>query len=1062
MNRVNNSDDQGVGRHCPKCNFLIEFSNDTICSQCKKLVGESNESIKATYQTTQVYEQTKEAAESQQDPNTLLFATLPIEKVNQPESEKTKQTPRLIWEKKASEPGASMGNYHRMELVAHWRFGSIYAAEHILLRNKVRLITLDSTNEENDCLKTWFLETAEVMARIDHQNIDEYVLDHGQIEGKAYVCISEQTHDSNQYLSDYATNPRLNEAKENLSIVLSSLVRGLNSLHSLGLLHGSINQKHIRQGKTPEAAVFCPFATGFPGENLVDQSGKISQNIRSCKRQDFRDLMVAYIQELQGEKPTPIPKLVNKKWLHKQFPAIAPKLADVLTKLRWIGTSTKDVQEILDKLGQISNSPLRKITWTERSYGVLTDFLTLFLFSVPVWLPALFVMGGIKTEYRLIPLIIAIVLISIPLIIWEPLFNSTIGKKGEYFLIDSNGGIPSSRRRLARSITRLASWFLLSAIPFGVILLIVGVKRSDENGGFEYYQSLSKLTYHSFLIGLAMVYAISLFLRGETFHDWITKTFWVTYRSSTKTSVLKHHISDVLGLKNKPVRSVSQLEHGPSVVEVDGITVGAIIGRGGMGVVYQGWDKRVKRPVAIKLISNTKSVTDEAIQRFRREAEIGSNLSHPNVAKVYSVGHLENHPYILLEYVDGETLNEIVKRYGPIPPVIAWQIIRQTANALQATTNLGIVHRDIKPANIMLTRQGIVKVMDFGVSSLSVDSAVMEEGGAVKSAVDRNHPLYEQEHLTRTGIVLGTPQYMSPEQIKGERVDCRSDIYSLGLTLYTLLSGKPAFEGANQESFLKQCTDMPPRLKLREFGSDQHRVLEKMLAKNKEDRYQNFNDVLVDLDLNEPEEAHFPDGRDRAAAFFIDMYVCVVIISYIDIISQPESFIRSIYNGSWSAFLLSALPVFLVKVLFCGLYFGFSNLRYGGTPGQQLFRLKVFPKNGHSLQPKKLVLRSCIQGFLVCLGYLFFNAFSQPFLDRDLGRPFFLRFIVHFPFVTVFAFFFFLLPLSTAVIFSAAAHYSRNDFRTLLDRLTGTRVVKTPRRKASFSLHGLFFRRSKK
>ena len=200
MNDNLNSDDHGKTKLCPKCNLAAESRDDALCQQCKQPLVDLIEPIEETYQTTQPYEQTKKPAESLQDTNTLLFATLPIEKVSQPESAKSRQTTKSIWEKNASFLGTSIGNYHRLEFVAAWRFGTIYSAEHVLLGNKVRLFVMDTTNEESIPLTSWFLETAAALAKVDHQHIDEYVLDYGQIDGKTFVCTSISTHNASNYL----------------------------------------------------------------------------------------------------------------------------------------------------------------------------------------------------------------------------------------------------------------------------------------------------------------------------------------------------------------------------------------------------------------------------------------------------------------------------------------------------------------------------------------------------------------------------------------------------------------------------------------------------------------------------------------------------------------------------------------------------------------------------------------------------------------------------------------------------------------------------------------------
>lgn len=219
------------------------------------------------------------------------------------------------------------------------------------------------------------------------------------------------------------------------------------------------------------------------------------------------------------------------------------------------------------------------------------------------------------------------------------------------------------------------------------------------------------------------------------------------------------------------------------------------LGHGGMGDVYLGEHVRTQRLCAVKVVARMQARDPEALGRFLREATNAGRISHHNVATVYDFGETaDGLVYLAMEYVDGEPLSRILEREGALPPVRAVEIARQVAEGVSAAHELGIVHRDLKPGNILIAqdRRGgdLVKVVDFGIARAPAD---------------------EQQNLTRTGIIIGTPEYMSPEQLIGDPVDGRSDIYSLGCILYQMLTGEQAFGGVTAQVITRRLTEKPPR-----------------------------------------------------------------------------------------------------------------------------------------------------------------------------------------------------------------------------------------------------------
>ena len=255
------------------------------------------------------------------------------------------------------------------------------------------------------------------------------------------------------------------------------------------------------------------------------------------------------------------------------------------------------------------------------------------------------------------------------------------------------------------------------------------------------------------------------------------------------------------------------------------------IGVGGMGEVYLAEQISLHRRVALKILRTDLAKNETSRRRFEAEARAVAQLNHPNIVQVYAVGTTRGVPYMALEYVDGRNLREYLARKGPPPLPQALSLMRQVASALQRASELGIIHRDIKPENILLTRKGEVKVADFGLSRMIGNNAVAN-------------------NLTQTGVTMGTPLYMSPEQVEGRPLDHRTDIYSFGVTCYHMLTGNPPFEGENAFSVALQhvqAEPMPIEAMRPDLPQEVCAVLEKMMAKNPDDRYATAGELLRDL-----------------------------------------------------------------------------------------------------------------------------------------------------------------------------------------------------------------------
>ncbi len=254
------------------------------------------------------------------------------------------------------------------------------------------------------------------------------------------------------------------------------------------------------------------------------------------------------------------------------------------------------------------------------------------------------------------------------------------------------------------------------------------------------------------------------------------------------------------------------------------------IGRGGMAEVYLARDRLLDRPVAIKILFPEFATDPAFVARFRREAQSAANLTHPNIVGVYDWGKERGTYYIVMEYVDGRTVSEVIRGDGPIEPKRAATLAADVAGALGFAHSKGVVHRDVKPGNILIANNGEVKVADFGIAWAMSASA--------------------EENLTQAGSVMGTATYFSPEQAQGKTVDPRSDIYSLGVVLYEMVSGGPPFTGDTPVAIAYKHVQepIPPlREKVTDLPLDYEAITNKALAKDIDRRYQQANDLRTDL-----------------------------------------------------------------------------------------------------------------------------------------------------------------------------------------------------------------------
>jgi serine/threonine-protein kinase len=263
-----------------------------------------------------------------------------------------------------------------------------------------------------------------------------------------------------------------------------------------------------------------------------------------------------------------------------------------------------------------------------------------------------------------------------------------------------------------------------------------------------------------------------------------------------------------------------------------GTTVGSYriaekIGEGGMGAVFRGIDEMLEREVAIKMLRPELTSQPHVVERFRSEAVTLAKLNHPNIATLYSFLRQGEHFFMVMEFVKGETLDDVIRKYGAMPVPRAIELFCHALEGIEHAHKMGIIHRDIKPANLMLSQEGTIKVMDFGIARVL---------GTAR--------------LTRQGSVVGTIEYMSPEQVQGEEGDARSDIYSLGILFYEMLTGRVPFHSTSEFALMKAQIEEappPPRMFAPHIPVAVEQAIMRALAKKPDARYQSAGEFRASV-----------------------------------------------------------------------------------------------------------------------------------------------------------------------------------------------------------------------
>ncbi|HEX3447019.1 MAG TPA: protein kinase, partial [Isosphaeraceae bacterium] len=797
-----------------------------------------------------------------------------------------------------------LAQYHNRILVRTWSHGRVEAAEHARLARPVVLRVLDAEAARDLAVRHEFLRQAREVALLDHPNLGTGVLEAISDGPELYVAFSLSADRPLEGIGPRRAWLRSRDClpydNRRLALLLTDGARGLQALHQVGLVHGNLRRENLRA---------VPHTDRLRLHGLSSTPLVIDRREHKPPADDLADLAAAIAVLATGQE-APLRAARAKpiaRALRRANPGLDPELAEILG--RCVATELPDrldrADELITRLEPLTRHRVVLATWGDRLVTLVYDCVLALIVYMLIRL-----LGLANSQNALLRAPALIPILWFPVIL--PLFEICVGwspgrRAWRLRLVDVSGTRAARWKIGLRALLRIGWIGLAIAAGYGLMWL---VERASPIGLLWLSDDVTAIA-----LGGVILLVTSRFTRARRpFYDVITGITWGIRETVAPPFVTGQ--STPGGPSSARRQAVTELavageRVGPNRLERE-------IGRGGMGAVYAAWDEILDRPVAVKLITATCDASAEILKRFEQEARLAAQVRHENVAQVFSVGQDRHRPYMVLELLHGRTLQQLVEESGPVPLQAAWSFITQGATGLRAANQLGIVHRDIKPSNLMLTHEVVVKVLDFGISKLVVEE---EQGSETARApkFDRmwSDPAWRDARLTRTGAVLGTPLYMSPEQAKGQPMDCRSDIYSLGMTLYYLLAGQPPFDCSDPLDLLaKQCEAAPPSLKDEVVGLTPERaeVLERMIAKDPEARFQNYEELLEALHAT----ARLPERASlgpRVLAALLDLVLFSVIGTLIAWIPVPGSLGRvSGPIGFHLAWILPAVGVWRWRV----------------------------------------------------------------------------------------------------------------------------------------------------
>ena len=818
---------------------------------------------------------------------------------------------------------AQLDRYGDRKHLRDWALGKVYSGFHHDLRCHVTIHTFEpsedafESDDSRELARQRFVEQVKVVAQLKHPNLPR-VMEAGVVDGLVFVV-----------LPAYQCEPILRFAPRRLlgrwregsfpHHELVDLFRlaadAVSQLHQAGVVHGGIDVNSLVMIDGAQLLV----------DGLFSQSGPEDSSAEVAKKSDIVGLGHA-VGSLVGwpniatDKATDLPP--EKLWRKVRARNIGvPKtLCQTLAKCvsRQPGGISSG-QQLVDELAQqqpraILASPRSRFT------SAFFDLLSVAIISALIF-PAVADSTTGASLYLISGMIVVFVL-------QEALFSTTIVRYFfALFVCDYSGQPAHWLRSLFRTILK---WGLLAVaiVLNAVFVLAVGQM-------FPQFDTVWLPIGSALIFPLMFLVGPMLLMRSRlTLYDALTGSTWAELTPRTERGTAAEVVPE--DLNQKPDL--------PAIDQVDQFEILRLLGEGGMGQVYLGYDQTIERQVAIKVLPTSFARDQDAFVRFQREARLAAKVRHEKIASILGMGMWRERPYIAMDVVIGDDLSDKVKKHGAQPIELVWDWLLQATEGLAAAAQHGIIHRDIKPSNLMLDHSGCIKVMDFGISFDPADS----------------------EDQSKSGVLIGTPTYMSPEQADRLQVDFRSDIYSLGLSAIFLLTGRKPFEG-DTISILSQKmegVDLSANgFRGLRVSRGQQAVIERMIETDRERRFQSYAELASALIENDQSKLEPAKVFQRATSTLIDVvsyyfitWIVLILLGltlprFMDVPSNPELLEESpgaaseIFTYEFVSELLSmSIPWAVFSLAFL-----FGMMRRGQSSGKRLLGLRVFKNDSSAL-----------------------------------------------------------------------------------------------------------------
>lgn len=729
---------------------------------------------------------------------------------------------------------ADFGPYRLGDRLPSRLQGDVYVAQDVALDREVVLWIPPPTVQDDPATRDMLLHEARTLAQLTHPHLQAvYSIERGP-EGQAALAVERV---SGRRLSELLAAGELDPAGEEWPRYLAQAALGLQAAAKQGILHRDMSPDHLvlRPGGQ---LVVTHFALGGLRESAADGCDS-----RQLEAPELRDSPSTTSADLYALGAT-FCQLLNPGASGSPSPGhdCDPRLARVLRAL----TSTRpesrpDYDALLDMLEPLLPGEIKPVSALKRIGAAVFDLLigmTVYYFALAVWA----VGGGeIFAHALLIEAIWWLVFLTYNLVMIRH-YAATIGLM--IFRAEvrdaRRGGSPPIDRLIVRF---LSSWILV--VGSNEVFFVLASQFPEDPRGW----AAGALTVAAVVGNLL---SLTLDRRHRGLHDLLTGT-WVVHR---QPELLDRSTDDqtVAPLDREELRRLAARGE-----RIGRTMVLDSLGQGGMGQVYRGYDETLDRQVAVKVLKQDLGAEPGFEERFVREARLLAGLSHPNVVQLYHFGVDDDQPYFTMELIPGPSLAEHLKG-APVPEEQAVTWMLQACEGLAAAKQRDIIHRDIKPSNMILTPSQMLKMVDFGMAKMHAA------------------PGEDSQNLTATGVVMGTPHYMSPEQGQGEDTDHRSDIYSLGATFYHLLTGEYPFTAKTPMGVVvKHITAPFPEEPLKSCVSRElFAVIQKMMAKHPSQRFQTYDELGAALQRLRPGQLVPANIFSRTAAHLVDLGLLVL------------------------------------------------------------------------------------------------------------------------------------------------------------------------------------------